>query len=211
MQTQFDPTFTDAHLPNRQLASLITRPQLILIDAAENLPQQSWHVLRDLMASPPPVAIVIASRDLRMWGDVGEPPEYRQLLENCGAVRNHATCRVGPAVAVSSVDLLPLTEASTAQLLANQMGVDVRLLQSEVVSKAYGTSGGNPRILLEYCARVALPGSSKGGDVNGAVLAALERLPVSVQDMVLAELDHLTIVQQVHNTSRFGRCRPDPL
>lgn len=172
------------------------RPQLILIDAAENLSSYAWSIAHGVLSSSPSVAVMIASRDMTTWcEDEKRLAEFHHLVEQCGGGGTQPTCRLTPKVTMTQLELLPLTDAGTRALLADLVDVAPDVLTGATVTKAHLRSGGIPGFLFEFCKPLVETGDDREG-VNEAVIRSLEALPATVKEIVLAELDRLPVQQQ---------------
>ena len=129
--------------------------------------------------------------------------EYSRLIELCASGGSWPTHRLTPTLACSQLELLPLTPPATRLILASALNVAPETLEEATVRRAHKRSGGNPGFLFEFCNHLFLgqtpAGRNRGGDedtINVAIASALERLPGTIKEIVLAELDRLPVPQQ---------------
>ena len=150
-------------------------PQLILIDAAENLSTWAWQIAARVLADAPSVCLLIASRELQTWGEAAAAAEFERLLAVAAAAHAGATCRMTPAVRLSRVELLPLEARTTRVLLASSLGLqEPEALLEETVARAHARCGGNPGYLLEFAQQ--LPSREAFAQRAGAATARREGL-----------------------------------
>jgi hypothetical protein len=171
------------------------RPQLLLIDAAENLTPYAWQVLTGVLAAAPSVAVIVSSREMNTGSNGGASEELSRLRRRCMAPNVSATCRISPTLAITELQLAPLSQVATRALLANALSVRPESLDAATVAKAHERCGGNPGFLLEFCTPDISTGASSS-QINEAVVRSLAELPPTVTEIVLAELDRLPVPAQ---------------
>eukprot|EP00900_Chrysochromulina_parva_P009828 jgi/Chrpa1/18847/Chrysochromulina_OHIO_Genome00025747-RA len=167
------------------------RPQLLLIDAAENLTPYAWQVLSGVLAAAPSVAVIVSSRDMNTWSNGGASEELSRLRRRCMAPNVSATCRISPTLAITELQLVPFSQDATRALLAHALSVRPESLDNATVAKAHVRCGGNPGFLLEFCTPDIHGGRHTSSQINEAVVRSLSELPPTVTEIVLAELDRL--------------------
>ena len=171
------------------------RPQLLIIDAAENLTPYAWQVLTGVLAAAPSVAVIVSSREMNTGSNGGASEELSRLRRRCMAPNVSATCRISPTLAITELQLAPLSQVATRALLANALSVRPESLDAATVAKAHERCGGNPGFLLEFCTPDISTGASSS-QINEAVVRSLAELPPTVTEIVLAELDRLPVPAQ---------------
>ena len=172
------------------------RPQLLIIDAAENLTPYAWQVLTGVLAAAPSVAVIVSSREMNTGSNGGASEELSRLRRRCMAPNVSATCRISPTLAITELQLVPFSQDATRALLAHALSVRPESLDNATVAKAHVRCGGNPGFLLEFCTPDIHGGRHTSSQINEAVVRSLTELPPTVTEIVLAELDRLPVPAQ---------------
>jgi CRP-like cAMP-binding protein/tetratricopeptide (TPR) repeat protein len=151
------------------------RPYVVIIDNLHLSSSAAWDVLVRLATLERPMAnFVLVSRPLALWADGGEPSCYVDLLEK-------------PWTSV--ISLRPVGETATAAMVSQWIGKGTPK-PAGLAEEIHARCGGNPLFTTMLLAQI---------DVDSILNVQISelKLPSSLTDTVLTQLDHLNLSEQI--------------
>ena len=180
------------------ISRLVTSPHVLLLDAAENLPRESWQLLAVLIMKRPPICLILATRDLHTWTDPEVSTCFDTLiLPAAGSLSRSlgGSCRVCPIVSITSIELLPLTKQMAGTLLSASLAQST--LPVAAVDLLHAHCGGNPAFLLAMAAQLPHATHRWLAFTEESIRPKLQHPPSVMKELVLAHLDRVPLEQQM--------------
>ena len=171
---------------------------------------RAGSILAAVLKTKPPIAVIIAARDLQTWSRPGQHKRFEDLQETFARADEALSHRLLPSVAFAQVELLPLAPPASAALLDESLA-DRQELSPDERGLVEARGGGNPAFLLAIARQ--LPPSATAKPLrrsqsglrrkrDAAMLPDVSggdgwEAPSSMKEVVLATLDRLPLEQQL--------------
>ncbi|KAL1511185.1 hypothetical protein AB1Y20_006000 [Prymnesium parvum] len=134
------------------ICALVNEPHALLLDGLERFSEPAWQVLSAVLEQRPPIAFILAARELHSWSDTSCSSTFQQMVTKLGKSYRKQTFNSSPVASFSYIELLSLPETATRDLLLETLKISS--ISDRIVARVHQRCGGNPAFVLAQVAQV---------------------------------------------------------